>query len=159
MLKCLCRALVSTLAGAAVVPFFIPTEVMAKYTGVVIRQNTPVCEQTGYLGQYDRTDNSITVCVDNYMEKGVARSSVIRHEIVHRIQCNIGVKEVIPEDVLTQVIRYTMSDEETLGVLLLYDHEDHQGEFEARVFQNLPGGIISGALFYTNIYRNIRKSL
>lgn len=140
-------------------PFFIPAEVMAKYTGVVIRQNTPVCEQTGYLGHYDKTDNSITVCVDNYMEKGVARSTVIRHEIIHRIQCNIGVKEVIPEEVLTQVIRYTMTDEETLGVLLLYDHEDHQGEFEARVFQNLPEGIVSGALFYTNIYRNIRKSL
>lgn len=140
-------------------PFFIPAETMAQHAGVVIRQDTPVCKQTGYLGHYDKTDNSITVCVHNYMEKGVARSTVIRHEIIHRIQCNIGVKEVIPENVLSQVVRYTMTDEETLGVLLLYDHEDHQGEFEARVFQNLPEGIVSGALFYTNIYRNIRKSL
>lgn len=140
-------------------PFFIPAETMAQHAGVVIRQDTPVCKQTGYLGHYDKTDNSITVCVHNYMEKGVARSTVIRHELIHRIQCNIGVKEVIPENVLSQVVRYTMTDEETLGVLLLYDHEDHQGEFEARVFQNLPEGIVSGALFYTNIYRNIRKSL
>lgn len=155
---CFRRSLCSALAGAAVVPFFVPTEIMARYAGVKIYQNTEVCESKGYLGHYDKRDNSITLCVDNYMNKRIARSTVVRHEIVHRIQCNIGVKEVIPEPILRYFVANSISDEEVLGVLLMYDEREHQGEFEARVFQNFPEGLISGALFYTNIYRSIRKS-
>lgn len=158
MLDCIRRTLCSALAGAAVVPFFVPTEIMAGYTGVTINQNTEVCKSTGYLGHYDKRDNSITLCVDNYMEQRIARSTVVRHEIFHRIQCNLGLKEIIPEPLLTHVVASTISDEEVLTVLLMYDEREHQGEFEARVFQNAPEGLISGALFYTNIYRTIRKS-
>lgn len=154
------RTVISALAGAAVVPFFVPTEAISGYAGIDIKQNTEVCNTSdGYLGHYNKHNNTITVCVDNYMEQGVARSTVLRHEIIHRIQCNIGTKEVLPKSWLRLIVAQTFTADEVLEVVLQYSEEEHHGEYEARIFQDLPEGIVSGLLFYTNIYRTIRKSI
>ena len=154
------RSFISGLAGAAIVPFFVPTEIIAGYTGIDLRQNTAVCNTSdGYLGHYNKHNNTITVCVDNYMEQGVARSTVVRHEVIHRVQCNIGTKEVLPKGLLRFIVAQTFNAEEVLEVVLQYPEEEHHGEYEARIFQQLPEGIVSGLLFYSNIYRNIRKSI
>ena len=154
------RTVISAMAGATVVPFFVPTEVIAGYTGITLKQNAPVCQTSdGYLGHYNKHDNTITVCVDNYMEQGVSRSTVVRHEVIHRVQCNVGTKEVLPKGLLRFIVAQTFNAEEVLEVVLQYPEEEHHSEYEARIFQQLPEGIVSGLLFYSNIYRNIRKSL
>ena len=153
------RVLTPALTVALVVPFIIPTESIARYSGVRFNENTEVCEKEGYLGHYDKTDNSITLCTDNYDAADIERVTVVKHEVIHRIQCNIGVKEVLPERILSYVVDATVPDKDVLAVLLYYQGPDRKGEFEARVFQNLPQGLISGTLFYTNIYRTIRKAI
>ena len=159
-LKFVRQSLCSALAGASVIPFFVPTEVIAGYAGITIRQNTAVCETSdGYLGHYNKSNNTITICVDNYMEQGIARSTVVRHEVIHRIQCNIGTKEVLPKGILRYMVAQNFEADEVLDVILNYPEVEHHGEYEARLFQDYPEGLISGALFYTNIYRAIRKSL
>ena len=159
-LKFLRQSVCSALAGASVIPFFVPTEIIAGYAGITMRQNTAVCETSdGYLGHYNKHTNTITICVDNYMEQGVARSTVVRHEVIHRIQCNIGTKEVLPKPVLRHIVAQNFTADEVLEVVLQYPEEEHHGEYEARIFQELPEGVVSGLLFYTNIYRTIRKAI
>lgn len=153
------RCFIVSLAASSILPFFVPTEAISRYAGIAFYENLKVCEKRSYIGHYDKKDNSITLCTENYERAGISRSTVVRHEVIHRIQCNIGVKEVIPEKVLAYIVDNTFRDRDVLSVLLYYEGPDRRGEFEARVFQNLPEGIVSGLLFYSNIYRNIRKSI
>lgn len=113
-------------------------------TGVDINYNTPVCDTNpDYMGEYVPEDKSITVCEGNLAEKGHVNQFVVKHEAVHAIHHNLGWLEetVIPEPLLTWLVRALMTDGEVLGVIINYSGESGQ-EFDARILSNLPADVI-----------------
>ena len=70
------------------------------------------------------------------MEQGVARSTVVRHEVIHRFSVISARKS--PTQGSSQFIVAQTSSRWVLEVVLQYPEEEHHGEYEARIFQDSP---------------------
>ena len=84
------------------------------------------------------SDDIIHVCPD----LTVPREEVVNHEIIHLIQNNIG-GTILPPELLDELVKDYMTDEEILLVVTVYANSDYiDEEFEARLLSDLPSGII-----------------
>ena len=84
------------------------------------------------------SDDTIHVCPD----LTVPRDEVVNHEIIHLIQNNIG-GTILPPEMLDELIKDYMTDEEILLVVTVYANSDYiDEEFEARLLSDLPSGFI-----------------
>ena len=78
---------------------------------------------------------------------------MLRHEMVHAIEENFDLEQsLIPEPLLTWLVRWTMDDREVMTVLLYDEHETDQ-EFEARLLANLPNWAV-GSLLWISEHRH-----
>jgi hypothetical protein len=93
------------------------------------------------LGEYEPKTDTVYMCPDNIKESKYGYEEVLSHELVHALQERVG-GELIPEPFLTDLVRWTMEDPETMAILLNYEGDTH-AEFEARVLQRLPSWLIS----------------
>ena len=72
---------------------------------------------------------------------------VLRHEMEHAIQENFDLEQsLIPEPLLTWLVRWTMDDREVMTVLLYEEHKMDQ-KFEARLLANLPNWTVGSLLW------------
>ena len=69
--------------------------------------------------------------------------------MAHAIQENFDLEQsLIPEPLLTWLVRWTMDDGAVMKVLLYEEHETDQ-EFEARLLANLPNWAVGSLLWIT----------
>ena len=67
--------------------------------------------------------------------------------MVHAIQENFDLEEsLIPEPLLTWLVRWTMDEHEGMTVQL-YDEKEIDQEFEARLLANLPNWVVESLLW------------
>lgn len=83
------------------------------------------------------------------------RDTVINHEVVHLIQTNLGVDFVLPEVMLSWLVHNTLTEAETLSVLVHYNEAQHNPELEARVLQKLHPRVIMTLLRISQDYATI----
>ena len=71
--------------------------------------------------------------------------------MVHAIQENFDLDEsVIPEPLLSWLVRWTMDDREVMAGLL-YDEKETDQEFEARLMANLPNWVVGSFLWISEL--------
>ena len=123
-------------------------------SGVSVVESPRDClEQQGLMGGYVTVTNLIELCEGNVLRAEQDLERVLRHEMVHAIQENFDLREaLIPEPLLTWLVRWTMDDREVMTVLLYDDHETDQ-EFEARLLANLPNWVV-GSLLWISEHRH-----
>ena len=123
-------------------------------SGVSVVDSPRDCrDQPGLMGGYIKGTNLIELCHANVNRADQDLERVLRHEIVHAIQENFDLREsLIPEPLLTWLVRWTMDDREVMTVLLYDEHETDQ-EFEARLLANLPNWVV-GSLLWISEHRH-----
>ena len=123
-------------------------------SGVSVIDNPRDCsDQPGLMGGYISGTNLIELCHANVHRAEQDLERVLRHEMVHAIQENFDLREsLIPEPLLTWLVRWTMDDREVMTVLLYDEHETGQ-EFEARLLANLPNWVV-GSLLWISEHRH-----
>ena len=125
--------------------------------GVSVISDTDDCARNAHLlGTYISGTRVIELCQRNAENKNQDVGKIIRHEIVHLIQNNLGrTTSLIPDAVMTPMVRWLMDDREVMTVLL-YEEEDIDQEFEARLLSNLPNWSLGAALWLSERYRAIQ---
>lgn len=125
--------------------------------GVSVISDTDDCARNEHLlGSYISGTRVIELCQRNAESKHQDIGRIIRHEMVHLIQNNLGrTTSLIPDAVMTPMVRWLMDDREVMTVLL-YEEEDIDQEFEARLLSNLPNWSLGAALWLSEHYRAIQ---
>ena len=123
-------------------------------SGVSVVESPRDCrDQPGLMGGYITGTNLIELCHANVHRADQDLERVLRHEMVHAIQENFDLrKSLIPEPLLTWLVRWTMDDREVMTVLLYDEHETDQ-EFEARLLANPPNWVV-GSLLWISEHRH-----
>ena len=81
-------------------------------------------DQPGLMGGCIRGTNLIELCEGIVKRADQDLERVLRQEMVHAIQENFDLDEsVIPEPLLTWLVRWTMDDREVMTELLYDEHE------------------------------------
>ena len=96
-------------------------------------------------------EEQVYVCTNHTLP----RDTIINHEVVHLIQSNLGVDFVLPEVVLSWLVINTLTEAETLSVLVHYNTAQHNPELEARVLQKLHPRVIMTLLRISQDYATI----
>lgn len=123
-------------------------------SGLSVVESPQECDSNrALMGSYISHTNLIELCRSNVARNSQCVQQVLRHEMVHAIQENLQLKTaVIPEPLLSWMVRGLLSDSETMTVLL-YDKHDTDQEFEARVLSRLPNWLI-GSLLWASEYHD-----
>ena len=145
-------------------PFTIPGAGALALHAALALQGTPVvtqgygCDNPNQIGGFHTITREIIVCEGNLQYHDVRFNEVVRHEAIHALHGNLGYHEgrptdrtVLPVPVLGFFVRNTLSDQEIETVLLGYDSRILYQEFEARVGQRLPAGVIATGLVASQI--------
>ena len=118
----------------------------------VVESPRDCSDQSGLNGAYISGTNLIELCGGNVQRADQDLARVLSEEMVHAIQENFDLEEsLIPEPLLTWLIRWTMDDREVMTVLL-YDRKETDQEFEARLLDNLPNWAL-GSLLWISEHR------
>ena len=125
--------------------------------GVSVISDTDDCASNAHLlGSYVSGTRVIELCQRNAESKHQDVGKIIRHEMVHMIQNNLGrTTSLIPDAIMTPMVRWLMDDREVMTVLL-YEEEDIDQEFEARLLSNLPNWSLGAALWLSERHRAIK---
>ena len=131
--------------------------VVLALSGLSVVESPRECRSNhALMGGYISQTNLIELCRTNVARNSQSLAVVMRHEMVHAIQENLQLQApLIPEPLLTWLVRGMLSDEEAMAVLL-YDEYDKDLEFEARVLSRLPNWLIGSVLWASEYHA--RKS-
>lgn len=126
----------------------ISLSVVLALSGLSVVESPEECRSNhALMGGYISQTNLIELCRSNVARNSESLAVVMRHEMVHAIQENLKLEApLIPEPLLTWLVRGMLSNEEAMAVLL-YDEYDKDLEFEARVLSRLPNWLIGGMLW------------
>ena len=109
--------------------------------------------QPALMGGHISRTNLIELCEGNIQRVEQDLERVLCHEMVHAIQENFDLEQsLIPEPLLSLLVRWTMDAREVMTVLLYDEHETDQ-EFEARLLVNLPNWAV-GSLLWISEHRH-----
>ena len=123
-------------------------------SGVSVIDNPRDCrDQPGLMGGYISGTNLIELCHANVHRADQDLERVLRHEMVHAIQENFDLREsLIPEPLLTWLVRWTMDDREVMAVISVYPSDEINSELEARLVSRLlPNEAIGGMLLAARV--------
>ena len=131
--------------------------VVLALSGLSVVESPQECRSNhALMGGYISQTNLIELCRSNVARNSQSLAVVMRHEMVHAIQENLQLQApLIPEPLLTWLVRGMLSDEEAMAVLL-YDEYDKDLEFEARVLSRLPNWLIGSVLWASEYHDRSR---
>ena len=122
------------------------------FTGVPLNINPPQCSNEVLLGEYDPKAKQMSVCTDNIKHHGYNINTVVRHEAIHAIQDNLGMEgneTLLGPKLITFIAREFFTPAEAFTVI--YNYEEDEPEFEARIFQNTPDVLVAYALIISSL--------
>ena len=125
-------------------------------SGLSISPDPVSCQNPSLLGQYVEGSNVVQICYDNIKKSKFTADVVIRHELIHVIHANLGFhrgedKTILPYELLSWSTRHFINQDEAMAIIQVYDEGVINQEFEARLGQNLPNGIVALGLIYSSV--------
>lgn len=125
-------------------------------SGVALIEDKGECNTNpSLLGEYIEGSDVIILCNKNIRHTSYDPNTILRHEIVHKVHENFGMEKstFIKEPLLTELVRFSLKNEEAMAILLNYSGYVSQ-EFEARILQNLPDIIVGPFLWLSSLNKN-----
>ena len=145
-------------------PFIIPgLGTLALHAALALNGIPVVTEGYGcdlnphQLGGFHTGTREVVVCENNLEPHGIIANEVIRHEAIHVIHTNLGYHDhpsdqtILSDKTLGFIVENTLSPEEIQTIILSYDPRIINQEFEARLGQRLPDGVVATGLVASQI--------
>lgn len=131
-------------------PLLIAAAVMG---GLEVSASAEFCKSSHRsLGGFLHEHNAVVLCRENIGSSNTPMLSVVKHELAHVLQQRLGRggKGLIPDPVLTPLVRQLLPDREVMAVLMHYPSNEVNGELEARLASRyLPSELIAIGLVST----------
>ena len=127
----------------------------ASFSNVQVAEASDFCQgSVNSLGGFDPASGAVTLCQNNLSGHHAkeSRLEVLKHELSHVVQQRLGRggNSLLPDALLTPIVRQLMPSEEVMAVLMDYPRADLNGELEARLMgRYLPSGVIALGLLLT----------
>jgi hypothetical protein len=127
----------------------------ATFSNVRVAEASDFCQTSvNSLGGFDPASGAVTLCQNNLSEHHAneSRLEVLKHELTHVVQHRLGRGDnsLLPEQLLTPLVRQLMPSDEVMAVLMDYPRADVSGELEARLIgRYLPSEAIALGLMLT----------
>ena len=109
------------------------------------------------LGGFHTGTREIVVCEGNLGTYNIGSNEVIRHETIHVVHTNLGYHDqptdqtILSGHTIGFLVENTLSQEEIRNVILSYDPRILNQEFESRLGQRLPDGVVATILVTSQI--------
>jgi hypothetical protein len=94
------------------------------------------------MGQYEAKTETITLCENNITLSKYSKEEIVKHELIHYIYHKHQIESIIPEPLITWLVRKNIPSDQVMYVILNEDKYSLNEEFSARLLQKLPSWII-----------------
>ena len=144
--------ILSSASGLFQLPLLIAAAVLG---GLELNSSAPFCHANQHsLGGFLHKHDAVVLCQENLATSTTPLLSVVKHELVHVVQDRLGRGGVglLPDPLLTPLVRQLLPDREVMAVLMLYPTDQVNGELEARLASRyLPSELIAIGLVSTRV--------